>query len=332
MTASLPGAQLPIPGNEVSAVIVPIVGNPTIATPVINTDGLTIAEITGLDRAITSMSTNLSGTPTDEQAWLLKITDNGTARAITWGSAFTSYNNVALPTTTVAGVTLRVWFGWDSVVSKWYPIAVIGGTAASSGSITPSSPDDSVTIGGTGSAPTFQIPQVFWVPSDNGLLAANYDPANASGAAGLTAGKLYLARFSIHADVTISNLLVAVATAGSGASTTSFAGLYSSAGALLTGSSDIGSLLTSTGVITLPLTTPQAIAAGSFVWAAICVNLATTQPTLRTCGNAQFAIFANQTGATARAALAGTGHSSLPASITPSSNTLNDLAPWVGAT
>lgn len=127
MTATLPGTPLPIPGNEVQTIFAPISGNPTIATPVINTDLSNGGEITGLDRAITNMSTNLSGTPTDDQQYMLKITDNGTSRAITWGTAFTAYN-VALPTQTVAGQTLRVLLGWDSIVSKWYPLLVIGQT------------------------------------------------------------------------------------------------------------------------------------------------------------------------------------------------------------
>jgi len=34
------------------------------------------------------MTTNLSGTPTNFQSLIIRIKDNGTARAITWGDSF----------------------------------------------------------------------------------------------------------------------------------------------------------------------------------------------------------------------------------------------------
>jgi len=34
------------------------------------------------------MTTNLSGTPTNFQSLIIRIKDNGTARAITWGASF----------------------------------------------------------------------------------------------------------------------------------------------------------------------------------------------------------------------------------------------------
>jgi hypothetical protein len=53
------------------------------------------------------MTTNLSGTPNDGDVLEIQITDNGTARAITWGSSFAS-STVTLPTTTVISTTLTV--------------------------------------------------------------------------------------------------------------------------------------------------------------------------------------------------------------------------------
>lgn len=60
------------------------------ATPTINTDNGDIFQITGLGQAITSMSTNLSGSPNEGDMMMIQITDNGTARAITWGASFVS--------------------------------------------------------------------------------------------------------------------------------------------------------------------------------------------------------------------------------------------------
>ena len=58
-----------------------------------------------------------SGTETNGQNLIVKITDDGTGRAITWNAAFRAI--VALPTTTTASKTLYVGFKWDSTDSKW---------------------------------------------------------------------------------------------------------------------------------------------------------------------------------------------------------------------
>jgi len=54
------------------------------ATPAINTDTGDIFKITGLAQAITSFTANLTGTPFEGDMMMIQITDNGTARAITW--------------------------------------------------------------------------------------------------------------------------------------------------------------------------------------------------------------------------------------------------------
>lgn len=89
------------------------------ATPTINTDNTDVSSITGLAQAITSFTSNLSGTPVNDGDQLeIQITDNGTARAITWGTSFAS-TTVTLPTTTVISTRLRVFFEWNTVTSKW---------------------------------------------------------------------------------------------------------------------------------------------------------------------------------------------------------------------
>ncbi len=93
------------------------------ATPTINTNNSDMHRITALATAITSFTTNLSGTPTDGQTLWISITDNGTARAITWGASFEA-STVALPTTTVISTRLDVGFVWNTVTSKWRCIAV----------------------------------------------------------------------------------------------------------------------------------------------------------------------------------------------------------------
>ena len=93
------------------------------ATPTINVDNTDLHSITALAEAITSFTTNLTGTPVNGQKLLIRIKDDGTARAITWGNSFVAMG-VALPTTTTISKVLTVGFSYDSVVGKWGCIAV----------------------------------------------------------------------------------------------------------------------------------------------------------------------------------------------------------------
>lgn len=100
------------------------------ATPTINTDNCDQVNITALAAAITSMTTNLSGTPTAGQRLIFSIKDNSVARGITWGAGFASYGET-LPSTTTASKTLTVgfmYFGvfgsggvWGCLASKVQP-------------------------------------------------------------------------------------------------------------------------------------------------------------------------------------------------------------------
>lgn len=99
------------------------------ATPTINTDNGDIFEIVGLAQAITSMTTNLSGTPLEGELMEIIFKDNGTARAIAWGASFASSGNVTLPSTTVISTPLRVLFQYQTsavwtTTSLWVCIAV----------------------------------------------------------------------------------------------------------------------------------------------------------------------------------------------------------------
>lgn len=93
------------------------------ATPSTNVDTTDTRTFTGLAAAITSMTTNLTGTPVEGQKLIFRFTDNGTARAITWGASFEA-STVALPTTTVISTLLTVGFIYNGVTSKWRCVAV----------------------------------------------------------------------------------------------------------------------------------------------------------------------------------------------------------------
>jgi len=94
------------------------------ATPTINTNGVDCYKITALATAITSFTTNLSGTPTDFQELTIRIKDDGTARAITWGASFTNHGAI-LPTTTTISKVLTVKFVYDSVAAVWGCVSAV---------------------------------------------------------------------------------------------------------------------------------------------------------------------------------------------------------------
>jgi hypothetical protein len=105
--------------DEIDAAIAPRVTSITSsATPTIDTDECDFVSITALAAAITSMTTNLSGTPANGQTLTIRFKDDGTGRAIAWGASFEACG-VALPTTTVANKRLTVHLIYDSVTSKW---------------------------------------------------------------------------------------------------------------------------------------------------------------------------------------------------------------------
>ncbi len=103
------------------------------ATPTVNTDNCDTVTITALAADITSMTTNLSGTPSNFDTLFYRIKDNGTARAITWGASFAS-RGATLPTKTTISKVLYVFFTWNAVTSTW---DCVSSATESSGITTP---------------------------------------------------------------------------------------------------------------------------------------------------------------------------------------------------
>jgi len=129
-TLTIPDATTTMVGIDVTQTltnkrVTPRVSSETSsATPTINTDNVDCHSITALAAAITSFTSNLSGTPTNFQKLTIRIKDDGTGRAITWGASFEAVG-VALPTTTVANKRLTVGFLYDTVAAKWGCVASI---------------------------------------------------------------------------------------------------------------------------------------------------------------------------------------------------------------
>jgi hypothetical protein len=91
------------------------------ATYTFDADTYDVAKITAQAAGLTIA--NPSGTPTAMQSMVLRVKDNGTARAIAYGTQWRAIG-VTLPTTTVISKTLYLGAMWNSDDSKWDVLAV----------------------------------------------------------------------------------------------------------------------------------------------------------------------------------------------------------------
>lgn len=164
-------------------------------------------------------------------------------------------------------------------------------------------------------------PNIPWLPSDSGFQVTNGSVAQATTSQLLVAGAVYVNQVFVRSPVTVSKVGTRIVTLGSGTSTGSFEGIYSSAGVLLGETADLDSNWTSS------FTTPNALSGGplqlnpgNYYFAKLC-NLSGTQVTLATIASSQQAVNVNASGAGLLAAVAATGRTTLPASFTPSALT-----------
>jgi hypothetical protein len=91
------------------------------ATPTPASDSYDVHAITALAAAAAFAAP--TGTPTHGQTLLIRIKDNGTARALTWNAIYRSIGLV-LPTTTVLSKVVYVGFLYNSTDAKWDLLAV----------------------------------------------------------------------------------------------------------------------------------------------------------------------------------------------------------------
>jgi hypothetical protein len=95
------------------------IANAATITPNVDTDD--IVQITAIAQPFTLA--NPTGTPKPGQSLIIRIKDNGTARAITYGSQYRAIG-IPLPTTTVISKSLYLGAIWNATDSKWDVIAV----------------------------------------------------------------------------------------------------------------------------------------------------------------------------------------------------------------
>lgn len=68
---------------------------------------------------------NPGGTPVNGQKLIIRVKDNGTARALTYDTQFRASSDLALPTTTVLGKVLYMGFIYNATDTKWDLLAVL---------------------------------------------------------------------------------------------------------------------------------------------------------------------------------------------------------------
>jgi len=81
------------------------------ATPTPNADTTDLYDLTA--QAAPAAFANPTGTPVNAQQLLVRIKDNGTARALTWGTAYVA-GGVALPATTVLSKIVTLTFRYNT--------------------------------------------------------------------------------------------------------------------------------------------------------------------------------------------------------------------------
>ena len=98
------------------------------ATPTPTSDTADIYTITAQEEAAAFAVP--SGTPTEGQKLIIRIKDNGTARALTYDAIYRSVGAI-LPTTTVVGKTTYIWLVYNFTDTKWDCVYVETNAAAS---------------------------------------------------------------------------------------------------------------------------------------------------------------------------------------------------------
>lgn len=104
------------------ALVPRVTGAASSATPTPDADATDLYSLTA--QAAAAAFANPTGTPVNGQRLTIRIKDNGTARALTYGTAYVA-GGVALPATTVLSkiLTMDFIYNTDNALNKWQLIA-----------------------------------------------------------------------------------------------------------------------------------------------------------------------------------------------------------------
>lgn len=170
-----------------------------------------------------------------------------------------------------------------------------------------------------------------YVADDHALLAWAYDPTSVQAGTVVVAGTVQLIKVILRTQQTITNVILHITSAGSGLTASqNFAGLYNSSGTLLSATADQSGTWNSSGLKTIALTTQQTGLAAGVYYVAIVSN-GTTPPSFGrsasvTAGGALINV--GLTAAASRFATGPAAQTSLPGSITMSSNAQAAVGYW----
>lgn len=202
-------------------------------------------------------------------------------------------------------------------------------SAASVGNTTDFQPHGTAAAGSTGRyADAGHIhPSPFWVPGDNNLLSATYDPAHAgtvtSQANASVAGKITLTKVVLRQTITWSNVWFGLSGVdGAAVLSNCYIGVYDAAGNLKAVTADLSSVLTVNPVAkAVSFTTPFTAAPGTY-FIALLLNgtWATNSFTFKSSG-AGVSVNAGLTAPNLRYSNLLTGQTSLPATLSLASQT-----------
>ncbi len=159
-----------------------------------------------------------------------------------------------------------------------------------------------------------------------GFISWTYDSEIQNGGNLITLGTVFLHKLYIPAGSTINNLGAVVTTAGN-TLTYARAALFNGSGTQLGISVDQSTNWASTGFKVNATTAPISISTAGFYYVAL-LNTGTTGATFASTPGTSNAFNANTTGATLRHATGPTGQTSMPASITMSSNVSTGASIW----
>jgi hypothetical protein len=122
-SAAITGSLI-VTGSTTTRIVPRVLTITTSLNPSINTDLYDAVSITALNSNISSMTTNLTGTPNNFDKLTIRIKDDGvSSRLITWGAKFVAMGT-SLPPSTTTGKITTVGFIYDTVLAAWGCVSI----------------------------------------------------------------------------------------------------------------------------------------------------------------------------------------------------------------